>query len=266
MTLLNEWGSFMSYFTIERADGITHLKLNRPDKMNALNQESLRELKHQLQSIEDNQDSIVILSGTGKGFCAGGDLAMMQGTRDKQAYEEVMDDIEEVMMRLFLMKKLVISAVHGPAVGLGLSLALACDYVLAHKEASLSMNFIGVGLLPDGGGHFWLQERLGTQKAKLFAWEGKALSGEEALTQGLVDEVCEGEVEGAAQNLAAYWSRRPLQAMIRSKRVYHGQSVQRLKQLMDQERLHQFELRHTDDHKEAVAAFMEHRSPVFKGE
>ncbi|MCD5324947.1 MULTISPECIES: enoyl-CoA hydratase [Pontibacillus] len=256
----------MSYYTIDRSNGITHLQLNRPDKMNALNQDSLRELKHHLQTIEDNQDLIVILSGAGKGFCAGGDLAMMQGTRDKQAYEEVMDDIEEIMMRLFLMKKLVISAVHGPAVGLGLSLALACDYVVAHKEASLSMNFIGVGLLPDGGGHFWLQERLGTQRAKLFAWDGKALSGEEALTEGLVDEVCETEVEERAENLAAYWSRRPLQAMIRSKRVYHGQSVQRLKHLMDQERLHQFELRHTEDHKEAVAAFMEKRSPVFKGE
>lgn len=255
----------MNYYDITRDNGITHVQLARPDKLNALNHESLLELKEHLQAIEKNEDSIVILSGQGKGFCAGGDVSIMQGIASEEVFKSIMDDIEDVITLIYTMPKLVIGAVHGPAVGLGLSLALATDYVLAQENAKLSMNFIGIGLLPDGGGHYFLQDRLGTQKATLFAWDGKSLSAEEAVTEGLVDEVTSEEIELGALQLAKQWQKRPLQAMIGTKQIYRQTSIHSLREYMRQERNRQYELRDTKDHKEGVQAFMEKRHPVFTG-
>ncbi|MFC0523480.1 enoyl-CoA hydratase [Pontibacillus salicampi] len=256
----------MSYYTRTSENGISHLTMTRSEKMNALNHESLQELKRHLQAIEESNDSIVILSGEGKGFCAGGDVSIMEDIGSEHSFQHVMDDIEDVMTQIYLMPKLVISAVHGPAVGLGLSLALSTDYVLAHEDAKLSMNFIGMGLVPDGGGHFWLQERLGTHKAKTFAWEGKSLNGKEAFQEGLVDAHTEGDVQQEAMRIAQKWQARPLQAMIGTKQVYHRNNLHKLNKIMQEERLWQHDLRYTADHKEAVRAFMEKRQPIFKGE
>lgn len=258
-------GFTVSYYQMTSENGITHLKLSRPDKLNALNHQSLLELKQHLQEIEKSDDLIVVLSGEGKGFCAGGDVSIMEGIASEETFKGIMDDIEDVITQIYLMPKIVIAAVHGPAVGLGLSLALSSDYVLAHEEAKLSMNFIGIGLLPDGGGHYWLQDRLGTQKAMLFAWEGKSLSGSEAYQEGLVDAVTSEDINDAASTLARTWQQRPLQAMIASKQVFHRTNIHKLREYMNEERNRQYELRNTNDHKEGVKAFMEKRRPVFTG-
>lgn len=255
----------MSYYEIKSENGVTHVKFTRPEKLNALNVESLQELRQRLQSIEENDDAIVILSGEGNGFCAGGDVSIMQSLHGEESFHEVMGVIEAIIEKIYLMPKLIISAVHGSAVGLGLSLALSSDYVLAHNQAKLSMNFIGIGLLPDGGGHFWLQERLGVQKAKQFAWDGKSLDAPKAYEEGLVDEVTADDVESAAYNLAESWQKRPLQAMIATKQVYHRNRIQELQSYMEQERNLQYKLRGTQDHQEGVQAFMQKRAPHFVG-
>ncbi|KGX86154.1 enoyl-CoA hydratase [Pontibacillus marinus] len=255
----------MSYYNVKSENGITHLKFTRPDKLNALNVESLQELKDHLKTIEQNDDAIVVLSGEGKGFCAGGDVSMMESLHGESSFHEVMSVIEEIIETIYLMPKLIISAVHGSAVGLGLSIALSSDYVLAHNQSKLSMNFIGIGLLPDGGGHFWLQERLGVHKAKQFAWHGKSLVALEAYEEGLVDEVTEDEAETAALSLAQAWQKRPLQAMIATKQVYHRNRIKELQSYMEQERNLQYKLRGTQDHKEGVQAFMQKREPHFVG-
>ncbi|MYL32377.1 enoyl-CoA hydratase [Pontibacillus yanchengensis] len=255
----------MSYFTLKSENGISHLKLTRPDKMNALNHESLQELKDHICDIEENDDLIVVISAEGKGFCSGGDINMMEETRGEHSFQHVMDDIEDVMTQFYLMPKMVISAVHGPVVGLGLSLALSTDFVVAHESSKLSMNFIAIGLIPDGGGHFWLQERLGTQQAKRFAWEGKTLTGEEALEEGLVDSVTSEDVEEEAFKLARQWQQRPLHAMIGTKQVYHRNELDKLTKILQEERIWQFDLKNTEDHQEGVQAFLQKRKPDFKG-
>lgn len=116
---------------------------------------------------------IVLLRGSGKGFSAGGDIRMMTSEHDPDQFKRLMDTIEAVTLNLYQMKKVTIAAIHGAAAGLGLSLALCADIVLAEKNAVLAMNFIGIGLVPDGGGHYLLKKRIGEAKAKKLIWSGK---------------------------------------------------------------------------------------------
>lgn len=255
----------MKYFQVKSEAGISYIQISRADRLNALNTEAIQEFKQVLTEIETNEDQIVILSGDGRGFCAGGDISMMQEVTERSAFSTVMDDIEEIVTKFYLMPKMIISAVHGPCVGLGLSIALSTDYIIANQDANISMNFIGIGLIPDGGGHFWLKERLGTQRAKLFAWEGKSLSGADALEEGLVDQVSTGDVLDDAIRLAEKWQERAIQAMIATKQVYHRNEVNDLLHLLKEERIWQWDVRQTDDHIEAVNAFLEKRKPKFTG-
>lgn len=144
----------MSTVLYERKKGISYIRLNRPDKYNALNREMLVDLLDVVGQAEKNDDQVVILTGQGKAFSAGGDMAMLQEFSDKAYYDEVMETIGTIIRKLYLMPKIVISAIHGSAAGLGLSLALTADYVVSGQESKMGMMFIGIGLAPDGGGHF----------------------------------------------------------------------------------------------------------------
>ncbi|WP_173917024.1 enoyl-CoA hydratase [Halobacillus sp. Marseille-Q1614] len=255
----------MRFFEIEESRQIIHIRLNRPEKINALHGDMLREFASIVKDTKNKEQQIVILSGAGKGFCAGGDVSMMKEVGDPEVYDRVMDEIETIAAGLYTMPKLVIAALHGPVVGLGLSIALAADYLIAEENTKISMNFIGVGLAPDGGGHFFLEQRLGTHRAKHFAWKGEQLSAKEAQELQLVDLVFQGDIHQAAEKLAAEWTARPLQSMIATKKIYNNYSLGRLLQYLSKERQSQWKLRHTADHKEGIQAFLEKRKPKFSG-
>ncbi|MYL18365.1 enoyl-CoA hydratase [Halobacillus litoralis] len=255
----------MGHVKVEEQDNVVHITLDRGEKYNALGTEQLAEFAYVLDQVQHSEAQVVVLSGNGDGFCAGGDLAMMQAAADRDIYDQVMDDIEYIVKSFYTMPKVVIAAVHGPVVGLGLSIALSSDYVMAEAGSRLSMNFIGIGLAPDGGGHFWLQERLGTHQAKHFTWKGEQMSASEAYEYKLIDQVVERPVQQEARNLAEYWSRRPLRSMIATKDIYHKYGLQKLQAYLTEERETQWKLRHTVDHKEGVQAFMEKRTPKFHG-
>ncbi|WP_164669586.1 enoyl-CoA hydratase [Virgibacillus doumboii] len=244
---------------------ISHITLNRPDRYNAMNKEMLLELLNVLDEVEKNDDKVVILSGSGKAFSAGGDIGMMTEFSDKAYYEEVMKTIESVVLKLYMMPKIVISAIHGSAVGLGLSLALTADYVLAEADSKLGLLFIGIGLAPDGGGHFWLRERIGTQKAKQFAWGMQQVIGPEAKAMGLVDIVANNEVAEQAKKLAEKTLSSPVTAMLKTKMMYHNKNIDELKYYLENERKAQWDLRNTEDHQEGVDAFLNKRKPQFMG-
>ncbi|HLS09768.1 enoyl-CoA hydratase [Lentibacillus sp.] len=255
----------MSTVLYESKNGVSYVYMNRPERYNAMNKEMLTELLDVLSEVEQNEDRIVVLSGKGKAFSAGGDIGMMADLADKSFYEEVMQTIGDIALKLYMMPKMVISAVHGSAAGLGLSLALTADYVVAQQEAKLGMLFIGIGLVPDGGGHFWLRERVGTQRAKQFIWGREQVQGSEAQAMGLVDVLAEKDVLEQAFLMADQILAAPTSAMLKTKMIYHQNNLETLKSYLEAERAAQWDMRQTKDHQEGVQAFLEKREPVFTG-
>lgn len=255
----------MSTVLSESEKSISHITLNRPDRYNAMNKEMLLELLDVLDQVEKNDDKIVILSSNGNAFSAGGDIGMMTEFADEDYYEEVMKTIEAIVLKLYMMPKIVISAIKGSAVGLGLSLALTADYVIAENDSKLGLLFIGIGLVPDGGGHFWLRERIGTQKAKQFTWGMQQVVGPEAKSMGLVDIVTYDEAVDQAKKLAEKTLASPVAAMLKTKMMYHARNLEELKYYLENERKAQWDLRNTEDHQEGVDAFLNKRKAKFKG-
>lgn len=249
-----------------RENGISIILLNRPDSYNALDAETLQQLLQQLKAVKENDDRVVILTGEGKAFCAGGDISMMQEMHHPEAFDELMDTVSEIAMELYLMPKIVVSAINGSAAGLGLSFGLNADYIVANNEARFGMLFAGIALIPDGGGHFFLEKRLGSHQAKQFIWGLEQVSGEEAKQYGFVDVMTEGDALEAAKQVGAKLLSSPTLALIESKLVLHEQSSSQLREILEREKQGQLKMRSTKDHAEGVAAFLEKRKPNFSGE
>lgn len=256
----------MSQSVVLSVEGsIATLQLNRPNCMNALNVDMLNELLEKLKEVAISDASILIISGNGNAFSAGGDIKTLLQETDEESFDKAMNTINEVIMTLYALPKLVISAINGPAAGLGFSFALAGDYVIAEKKAKLAMNFINIGLIPDGGGHFFLKQRLGDIKAMQVIWEGKIYNPYEALDIGLIDEVTEASVIEAAYSKANEWLQKPIEAMIKSKKIISDSSRQHLLEILRMEKIGQMKMRETIDHQEGINAFLEKRTPVFTG-
>lgn len=256
----------MEKVKLTRENGISIITLNRPESYNALDVETLQQLLEQLKKVKENTDKVVILTGEGKAFCAGGDIAMMQQMHEPSAFDELMDTVSEIAIQLYLMPKIVISAVNGSAAGLGLSFALNADYIVANDQARFGMLFAGIALIPDGGGHFLLEKRLGIHRAKQFIWGLEQVSGDEAKQYGFVDVMTEGDALEAAKQVSAKLLASPTLALVESKMILHEQSVDKLRDTLEREKQGQLKMRGTKDHAEGVAAFLEKRKPNFSGE
>jgi 2-(1,2-epoxy-1,2-dihydrophenyl)acetyl-CoA isomerase len=245
---------------------VATVAMNRPDALNALNKEMIKGLVVKLKEIGDSDDiDMVVLTGNGKAFSAGGDIKSMIGLKDESDFFTIMDGINELIVTLYSMPMLTISAISGAAAGLGLSLALATDYIIADTESRLAMNFIGIGLIPDGGAHFFLEKRLGEVKAKKVIWEGKVLTAQSAMNLGLIDEVAEGGLSEAVQLKLTEWSQSPIQAMIKTKKILSDSNRAHLLRILELEKHGQRKMRQTEDHLEGIQAFVEKRRPKFTG-
>ncbi len=245
---------------------IATITLNRPNSRNAMDAELLIALQDALRKVKDSSANVLVLTGEGPAFSAGGDIKTMLQEMNPDGFEEIMGIIKDIIVTLYTLPKITISAVNGAAAGLGLSLALASDFVIAHNSAKIAMNFIGIGLIPDGGGHFFMKKRLGEVKAKQVIWEGKRMTAEEAKQIGLVDDVVNGDLQVYLTNRLNLLLSSPLKAMIETKLLYAEYYRSELEHILDRETIGQKNMRQTKDHAEGIKAFLEKRAPNYQGE
>jgi 2-(1,2-epoxy-1,2-dihydrophenyl)acetyl-CoA isomerase len=251
---------------VTRRDGaVFTITFNRPEVYNAFNRELHAALREALTEAADPAIRCVVVTGAGKGFCAGQDL---------KEFGEVSDSIGDALeasyhpnVRLVrTLRKPVIAAVNGAAAGAGLSFACACDVRVAASTATFVPGFIGIGLVPDAGGTWFIHRLLGFARAFEWMSTNRRLSAAEALDWGLVSEVIEADgFEARVAELAGEWAARPTLAVGRTKELFeHAFAVQLDAQLALEARLQQ-ESVGTADFTEGVNAFLEKRSPDFTG-
>ena len=257
-------------FTVEA--GIARLTLNRPDKLNSFNTEMHAELRTALDSIQnDTSLRVLVLSGAGRAFCAGQDLA----DRAMQMVDGKMPDIGNVVeanykplvLRLQNLRVPTIAAVNGIAAGAGASVALACDLVVATKSASFLQAFSKIGLIPDTGGTWFLPQRIGMARAMGLALLADKLPAEKAAEWGLIWScVDDAEFAATVDRIAAQLATAPTKALVRTRQAMHAAPGHTLEQQLSMEGGFMRELGWSPDYAEGVAAFMAKRAPNFTGE
>lgn len=246
--------------------------LNNPATLNALNRPTLNELRKFFVSASvDEKVRAVAISGRGRAFCSGQDLAAAFADKDEKnditiIKKLVSEYYNELVLELTRCKKPVIGLVNGPAVGAGAMLALICDFVLASDKAYFAQAFSGIGLIPDTGGTYFLPKLVGRQMAHYLAFTGKKLTAEEAKNLGLVAEVFPNE-EFMHKSLEVLEkvANMPTAALKLTKKAFAESYDNTLKKQLDLEAKLQQQAANSEDFQEGIAAFNEKRKPVYKG-
>jgi 2-(1,2-epoxy-1,2-dihydrophenyl)acetyl-CoA isomerase len=252
--------------------GVAVLTLNRPDRLNAMSGSMLDGLLEALPRLaEDAQVGVIVLTGAGRGFCAGGDVkAMAEGTEmSGTTLEDRAHGLRtqmEVSRWLHEMPKVTIAMVRGAAAGAGLSLALACELRVASDTARFASAFARVGYSGDFGGSWYLTQLVGTAKARELYYTADIVDAHQALGLGMVNRVVpDARLEEEALALAGRLARGPRVAYRYMKRNFNAAESGTLKDSLDLEAWHHTRCGMTEDHREAAKAFVEKREPVFKG-
>jgi 2-(1,2-epoxy-1,2-dihydrophenyl)acetyl-CoA isomerase len=251
---------------ITRRDGAAlTITLNRPDVFNAFNRALHAALRSALEEAADPEVRAVVITGAGRGFCAGQDLREFSEVQD--AVADALEATYHPNIRLIRgLAKPVIAAVNGPVAGAGLSLASACDVRVASSSATFVPGFVGIGLVPDSGGSWFLHRLLGFARAFEWMSSNRRLGAEEALAWGLVSEVIPAEgFEARVAEIAAAWAELPTLAVGLTKQLFeHAHAATLEEQLALEGRLQEAAVA-SADFAEGVAAFLEKRPPTFTG-
>jgi 2-(1,2-epoxy-1,2-dihydrophenyl)acetyl-CoA isomerase len=253
-------------------DGVAIFTMNRPDRLNALSRDMLDGLIAALRRMAaDSSVGVVVLTGAGRGFCAGGDVkAMAEGAEAEgdslEARAQALRERMEVSRLLHELPKPTIAMIRGAAAGAGLSMALACDLRIASDTARLGTAFARVGYSGDFGGSFFLTQLVGTAKARELYFTGDMVDAQQALALGLVNRVVpDAGLEDETMALASRLAAGPRVALGYMKKNLNAAESVSLKELLDLEAWHHSRTGLTEDHREAARAFVEKRAPVFKG-
>jgi len=253
----------------EQREGWRKLTLNRPDKLNAANEEMLRALLAALDAAEaDRTCRALLLTGAGRGFCAGQELgpAMMPSADGAPDLGKVADLHHALVRKLRAVPLPVVCAVNGVAAGAGASYALACDIVLAGRAAKFAMAFVKIGLVPDSGASFFLTHRIGEARARALAMLGEAVDATRAEAWGMIwKAVDDAALLPEAEALTATLATAPTEALARMKRLFTAAGGNSLDAQLDLERDEQASAGRSADYAEGVRAFLEKRAPVFRG-
>ncbi len=249
----------------DRDGGVLTITLNRPDVLNALNADVHAALATALNDARDSEVRAVVLTGAGRGFCVGQDL---------KEFSEGVSDVADRLRRTYHpnvtaireLEKPVIAAVNGPAAGAGLSLACACDLRVAADSASFVPAFIGIGLVPDSGGTFFVTRLLGPARAFEWMTSNRKLTAAEAHAWGLVSEVVEADrLLERTTELARTYADAPTRGIGMTKRLLDAAATAQLDEQLEREAHLQASATQTEDFREGVAAFLEKRPPRFIG-
>lgn len=255
-------------FTIEQ--GVATLTLNRPEQLNSFNAQMHKEVREALKQVRQNPEvRCLLITGSGRGFCAGQDLGdrnVAPGAAAPDLGESIEKNYNPLIRALRDLPMPVICAVNGVAAGAGANIALACDITLAAKSASFIQAFCKIGLVPDSGGTWTLPRAVGMARAKALALLGDKLSAEQAEQWGMIwrcvdDETLQDEALKLARHLAA----QPTYGLALIKRALNASASNSFDEQLDLERDLQRLAGRSEDYREGVAAFMAKRTPEFKG-
>lgn len=257
----------MSTVLFHKENGVGYITLNRPDKYNSYNREMSVALQQYLDDCgNDDEVRCIYLTGAGKGFCAGQDLAEAANPTPEEFGRIVEENYNPVILRLRNIEKPVIAAVNGVAAGAGANIALACDTVIAAESASFIQAFSKIGLIPDSGGTYILPRLIGLQRAAALMMTGDKVSAPEAVAMGMIYKYFpDATFADDSKKLAATLAQMPTKGIGLTKRLLNQTFSNSLQQQLAAEKQVQMEAGSTYDFREGVQAFLEKRKPAFRG-
>lgn len=257
----------MSSILFEIKNSIGFITLNRPDKLNSFNREMALLMQEKLDACKSKEVRCVYITGAGKAFSAGQDLAEVADPNGPGIAKIISEHYNPIVLRIRKLEKPVVAAVNGVAAGAGANIALCCDVVVAAQSASFIQAFSKIGLVPDSGGTFILPRLIGWQKASALMMLGEKVSAEEAEKMGMIYKVFKEDVfaEESAK-IAQALSQMPTKGLAFTKYLLANSLKNTFEEQLQDEDIYQQRAAQTKDYKEGVKAFLEKRMPKFTGE
>ncbi|MES2410037.1 MAG: enoyl-CoA hydratase-related protein [Bacteroidota bacterium] len=249
-------------------NSVAWITLNRPEVFNSFNREMALSLQNKLDACsKDGNVRAIVITGSGKAFCAGQDLKEVTTPEINPGFRKILEEhYSPIIQKIRTIEKPIIAAVNGVAAGAGANIALACDIVVASEHASFIQAFSKIGLIPDSGGTYFLPRLIGFQKASAIMMLGDKISALEALNMGMIYKIiAPGIFEEEVQNLAATLAKMPTTALGLTKRALNASMNNSLEQQLALESDLQIQASSSYDYNEGVTAFVEKRTPDFKG-
>lgn len=252
----------------EKIGSTAHVTLNRPDVFNAFNDEQSYELQSVFKDIKrDKEIRVVVLTGAGKAFCSGQDLKAIANSKNRSLSDSLYKRYNPIIKAMREVPKPIICKLNGVAAGAGASLALACDFIVAHEKASLIEVFVNVGLVPDSGSSYFLPKAISPARAFEMATMAPKIKAQQALEWGLINRVCNDEnFDSTISEIAEYYSTAPTKSIGMIKKMLNKAQHSDLDTMLQYEAFCQEIAGKSADYKEGVAAFNEKRKANFTGE
>ena len=256
----------MSSILFEIKDAIAFITLNRPDKVNSFNREMALLLQEKLDECKKSEVRCVYITGTGKAFSAGQDLAEVADPNGPGMLRILSEHYNPIVTRIRKLEKPVVAAINGVAAGAAANIALCCDITVAAESASFIQAFSKIGLIPDSGGTHTLPRLIGWQKASALMMLGEKVAASDAERMGMIYKVFSDETFAEnAKSIAIYLAQMPTKGLAYTKQVLNMSFTTSFEEQLHDEDIFQQKASHTADYKEGVNAFIEKRKPLFKG-
>jgi 2-(1,2-epoxy-1,2-dihydrophenyl)acetyl-CoA isomerase len=269
---MNEPTTQLQTVNVQREEGVATVALNRPDALNAWNAQLGADLLAALREAGDDDGvRAVVITGAGRAFSSGADLKDISGGDTAadgrpDVYKTLTERYHPIMRAIRAMPKPVVASVNGPAVGIGCSLALCCDLILAAESAYFLLAFVNIGLVPDGGSSLFVPSRVGMARATELSMLGERLPAEQALQWGLINRVvADGQLAEQTTALAARLAAGPTRSYAGAKRQLNNWLYARMDEQLELEARNQQEMASSDDFLEGAMAFVQKRAPRFAG-